>query len=109
VTSLVANTAEEKRTLPWAARKIGDTSNGDGVYAITRNGLTVAEPLLRASALEIVTACNSFDALTEANKKLVSAAEKLLLEFDGQSNLEAPQYKALNELRRSVKNAKGAA
>lgn len=60
---------------PWAAKKIGDTSSGDGVYAITRSGLTVAEPLLKASALEIVHACN-------AHEQLVAALDQASLDVD---------------------------
>jgi hypothetical protein len=92
VTSLVANTAEEKRTptLDLPLRVGADRLKGRKIHIRDASSRLVAEmcwhnssdenfPLgletAEAYATRLVLACNSFDALTGANARLLAAVE----------------------------------
>jgi hypothetical protein len=71
-TSLVANTAEEKLHTPLVVRSTAT----HGVSLFDANDSSLGVDFEQHTADEIALRCNSFDALTEANARLLADAER---------------------------------
>ncbi len=100
----VLETLPRKRTINIT------TATGAPVHAVIAEGLNNRDGNARQNGDFIVKACNSYDALVEALRKLIDASNVIASAIEGSTDQFDPEKSALIDVTRAAENIlKGAA